>query len=162
LPLALVHRTLQLLVREGVPIRPLSGVLELMADHAPAAADAAALAEGVRQGLARTICRRLRDEQGRLSVVRLSEATVAGLVEAASTRGKPDAKALAAIRRAVSAGGERSSPRPVVVPGRVRRQVRDLLVKSIAGAVVLAEEELADDTTADVFATVGDELARAA
>ena len=162
LPLALVHRTLQLLVREGVPIRPLSGVLELMADHAPAAADAAALAEGVRQGLARTICRRLRDEQGRLSVVRLSEATVAGLVEAASKRGKPDAKALAAIRRAVSAGGERSSPRPVVVPGRVRRQVRDLLVKSIAGAVVLAEEELADDTTADVFATVGDEFARAA
>ncbi len=162
LPLALVHRTLQLLVREGVPIRPLSGVLELMADHAPAAADAAALAEMVRLGLSRTICRRLRDEQGRLSVVRLSEATVAGLVEAASTRGKPDAKALAAIRRAVSAGGERSSPRPVVVPGRVRRQVRDLLVKSIAGAVVLAEEELADETTADVFATVGDELARAA
>lgn len=162
LSLPLVHRTLQLLVRENVPIRPLSGVLELMADHVAAAADAGPLAEMVRQGLARTICRRLRDDQGRLSVVRLSEATVAGLVEAASTRSKPDAKLLAAIRRAASAGGERSIPRPLVVPGRVRRQVRGLLAKSIAGAVVVAEEEIADEPKVEVFATVGEELARAA
>lgn len=162
LSLPLVHRTLQLLVRENVPIRPLSGVLELMADHVAAAADAGQLAELVRQGLTRTISRRLRDDQGRLSVVRLSEASVAGLVEAASTRGKPDAKLLAAIRRAASVGGERSTPRPLVVPGRVRRQVRDLLAKSIAGAVVVAEEEIADEPRVEVFATVGEELARAA
>ena len=53
-----VQRVLQMLLREGVPIRQLGPILETLADVAPRTSDPIALVEHVRRRLARTICRR--------------------------------------------------------------------------------------------------------
>ena len=61
-----VQQVLQLLLREGVPIRQLGPILETLGDHAPRTRDPIMLTELVRQRLARTICTRYRDEDLRL------------------------------------------------------------------------------------------------
>ena len=161
LSIARIQRTLQCLLSEGVPIRPLGEVLEIMADHAIAVTEPAELAEIVRRRLAATICRRARDPHGRLTVVRLAD----GALEACTTAGgtRPASKVVAEVRRAVRIAVERGGAPVVVVPGRVRRQVRTTLSRELPMVQVLAEEEVAAERGLEEFATVaGAEPARAA
>lgn len=162
LPLSRIHRTLQLLVREGVPIRPLSELLEILADHAGDGVGPVALADAVRLERAAAIRRRLRDADGRLVVVRLAsaaiEALLAGRSPAAATV-REAARVITFVRRALSPRLERGAPAVVVVPAAVRQAVRDRLVRQIPAIRVLAEEEVADEETLVVFVTVGGEEA---
>ncbi len=166
LPLSRVHRALQMLVREGVPIRPLAEVLEALADHAPACDGAMALAEAVRLERAAAVCRRLRDPDGRLVVVRLATPAVEALLAdrvPGSVDGRAAARVTAHVRRAVAPRIERGATAIVVVPGGVRQAVRDRLVRHLPRIRVLAEEEVVDQGGLVVFATVGEEeVARAA
>jgi len=166
LSLAKVHRTLQALLREGLPIRPLAEVLELMADHAGEAPDPAQLAEVVRGRLVHTLCRRARDADGRLVVVRLTDSSVAALRAAPADntdRGTPAARVVAEVRRAVRPRLERGAAAVVVVPADARREVRDRLTRAIPGVVVVAATEVAGEDRVEVFATIGGtEVTRAA
>ena len=72
--LAEVQQILQMLLREGVPIRQLGPILETLGDYAPRTKDPILLAEYVRRRLARTICDRYRDQDSRLHVVTLDPA----------------------------------------------------------------------------------------
>ena len=155
LSLAKVHRTLQGLLREGLPIRPLAEVLELMADHAAEAPDAADLAEVVRGRLVRTLCRRARDPDGRLVVVRLTDAAVAALRTAGGDGVAASARVVAEVRRAVRPRLDRGAPAMLVVPGDARRDVRDRLAATLPGLVVVAAAEVAAEDRVEVFATVG-------
>lgn len=160
LPLKLVHRTLQQLVREGVPIRPLPALLEIMADHAGETIEADVLAEHVRRGLSRTICRRARDASGKLPVVRLSEATVLAFrrnQEHPETASVEEQRLVAAIRRAVRPGIQRGSPPVVVVPPDLRRRVRGLVAIELPDLPVLSTDEIAGEPHVTTFATVGGE-----
>ena len=74
LKLAEVQQVLQMLLREEVPIRQLSQVLETLGDYAGKTKDLVFLAEYVRHRLARTICTRYRDAEGRLFVLTLDPA----------------------------------------------------------------------------------------
>jgi flagellar biosynthesis protein FlhA len=74
LKLAEVQQILQLLLREQVPIRQLSAILETLGDYAGRTRDPALLTEYVRNRLARAICTRYRDAQRRLYVVTLDPA----------------------------------------------------------------------------------------
>jgi flagellar biosynthesis protein FlhA len=166
LSLAKVHRTLQALLREGLPIRPLAEVLELMADHAGEAPDPAQLAEVVRGRLVRTLCRRARDADGRLVVVRLTDSAVTALRAAPADntdRGTPAARVVAEVRRAVRPRLERGAAAVVVVPADARREVRDRLCRTIPGVVVMAATEVAGEDRVEVFTTIGGtEVTRAA
>lgn len=64
-----VQMILKNLLREQVPIRDLSTILETIVDHAPLTKDTEALTEYVRQGLARTICSRYQTKDGKLGVI---------------------------------------------------------------------------------------------
>lgn len=161
LPLKLVHRTLQQLVREGVPIRPLPVLLEIMADHAGETTEPEQLAEWVRLGLARTICRRARDPSGRLPTVRVSDAAIQRLqqpLQASLGENANERRLVAEIRRAVRPGLQRGSPPVVVVPPALRRRMRGLLGGELPDVPVLSTEEIADESKVEVFATVGDRL----
>jgi Flagellar biosynthesis pathway, component FlhA len=161
----MVHRTLQQLVREGVPIRPLPLLLEIMADHAAEAGDPERLTEQVRQGLARTICRRARDGEGRLPTVRLTEATVTAIDREGPQEGtgRFDRQRLVAeVRRAVRPGRQRGSMPVVVVPPSIRRRVREMLAASLPEVQVLSTSEIAGEERVEIFATVGDGALRAA
>ena len=69
-----VQQILQMLLRESVPIRQLGPILETLGDYAPRTKDPILLSEYVRHRLARTICSRYRDREGRLWVVTLDPA----------------------------------------------------------------------------------------
>lgn len=160
LTIARIHRTLQSLLRDGVPIRPLAEVLEIMADHAVEAVDPSQLAELVRRSLARTICRRARDARGRLVAVRIEEPAIDALLAAA---GRPPAQLVAELRRAVRPVVERGGQPVLVVPGGVRLRVRDALARTMPDVHVLAMEELATEDRVEFFASVGGgEVLRAA
>jgi len=160
LTVARIQRTLQCLLRDGVPIRPLSELVEIMADHAAEAAEPAELAELVRGALVRSICRRARDPRGRLVTVRLEEPAVDALTAA---RERPPARLVAELRRATRPMVERGAKPVVVVPAAVRRQVRAALARQLPDLQVLAVEELLDEERVEVFATVGGEsVSRAA
>jgi len=156
LTVARVQRTLQCLLREGVPIRPLAELLELMSDHAAEAAEPWQLAEIVRRRLAGTICRRARDSQGRLTAVRLAGGAVDAIV--ASARGsapRVSAPLIGEVRRAVRPAVERGGQAVLLVPAAARRVVREALGRHLPDLVVLAEEETLDEPRLEVFATVG-------
>jgi flagellar biosynthesis protein FlhA len=67
-----VQAVLRNLLRERIPIRDLSGILEVLASNASATRDPNILAEAVRQTMARTISNKYRDEEGYLHVFTLS------------------------------------------------------------------------------------------
>ena len=160
LTVARVQRTLQCLLREGVPVRPLAELLEIMADYAAETSDPAELAEIVRRRLAGVICRRARDRQGRLAAVRLA-ATVVDALAAVPNR-RPSQRLVAEIRRAVRPAVERGGAAVVVVPPEARRGVRDALARQLPDIQVLSDDDVADESRLEIFATVGEEGARAA
>ncbi|MFM8498185.1 MAG: FHIPEP family type III secretion protein [Planctomycetia bacterium] len=166
LSLAKIHRTLQGLLREGMPIRPLAELLELMADHAAEATDPADLADVVRGRLVHVLCRRLRDPDGRLVVLKLTDSAVAALHSSAadiSDRASPAAKVVAEIRRAARPRLDRGAAAVIVAPAESRREVRDRLARLIPGIVVMGSAEVAGEPRVEVFATIGGtEASRAA
>ncbi|HYO25316.1 MAG TPA: flagellar biosynthesis protein FlhA, partial [Lacipirellulaceae bacterium] len=72
--LAEVQAVLHLLLREQIPVRQLGVILETLGDWAPRTKDPILLAEYVRHRLARQICTRYRDAEGRLHVIALDPA----------------------------------------------------------------------------------------
>jgi len=69
-----VQQVLQHLLREEVPIRQLSLILETLGDYATKTKDPILLTEFVRHRLARTLCQRYSDDEGVLRVVTLDPA----------------------------------------------------------------------------------------
>ena len=65
---SVVHQVLVLLLEEHIPIVDLSTILEAILNHAARTKDPVELAEFARRSLARTICERHRDQEGRLCV----------------------------------------------------------------------------------------------
>jgi flagellar biosynthesis protein FlhA len=82
MPLGLVVRVLQQLLREQVPIRDLLAILETLGDWAPHTKDADALCEHVRRALARTLTKMHQAPDGSLSVVTLGHSVEAALSDA--------------------------------------------------------------------------------
>jgi flagellar biosynthesis protein FlhA len=152
LTIARIHRALQCLLRDGVPIRPLAELLEIMADHAAEAPEPGHLAELVRRSLARSICRRARDPRGKLVAVRLEEPAIDALITAA---GRPSGQLVGELRRAIRPVVERGARPVVVVPGDVRLRVRDALSRQLPDVQVLAAEEVAAEDRVEFFASVG-------
>jgi flagellar biosynthesis protein FlhA len=71
LSLGEVQRVLQNLLRERVPIRDLATILEAVGDAGGMTHDVGVLTESARSALSRTICARLSNENGELSVLTL-------------------------------------------------------------------------------------------
>jgi flagellar biosynthesis protein FlhA len=67
-----VQRVLRQLLRERVPVRDLTTILEAMADAVGVSKDADAVVEAVRAALARSVCRAYQAENGDLRVIALS------------------------------------------------------------------------------------------
>jgi len=67
-----IQSVLRNLLRERVPIRDLSGILEVLANNAPMTRDPHILAEAVRQSMAHTISSQYKDEANTLHVFTLS------------------------------------------------------------------------------------------
>lgn len=169
--LSAVQQVLQLLLREGITIRPLETVLETLADHAAATSDPMQLVEQVRQRLSRTICDRYRDEKQRMSVVTLDPGLEDLLAsdpisgEMSDMRGMdPDfldqlcQQLTESVAPLVSAG----KPPVLLVQATVRSRLRNLVAGRIPGLVVLSYEEITSETWVESIDSVSTETLVAA
>jgi flagellar biosynthesis protein FlhA len=67
-----IQRVLRQLLRERVPVRDLTTILEAVADAASVTKDVDAITEAVRAALGRAICRQYQNEKGELTVINVA------------------------------------------------------------------------------------------
>ncbi len=149
-PLPLLADILRRLVEEGVSIRPLREILEVLAVHAPSERDPVELTELVRGGLKRALTHRHRHRDGLLRVHLVDPGVEEAVRE--SIRRTPGGSYLAMppdVAREVIGAAQRlaaaSAAAPVVLLAQadVRRFLRRLLEAELPDAVVLSYAELA-------------------
>ncbi len=80
-PLGKLHKILQALLKERVPIRDLGTILETASDYIGATKDTDVLSEYVRMSLARQITQLYRDKEGRINVFTIDPALEQKLAE---------------------------------------------------------------------------------
>jgi flagellar biosynthesis protein FlhA len=151
LPLGIVQKVLQNLLREQVSIRDLLTVVETLADYAPLSRDPDLLTEYVRQKLARTIVGPYVQSDGMLPVI-----TVDAKVEDLLTKGIQHTEHGAylslepgildsvtqAARKAIGAVGEMGLQAMIVCSPMLRRHLKRLLAQASVNAMVISQAEI--------------------
>jgi flagellar biosynthesis protein FlhA len=160
-----VQQILQLLLREGVPIRQLGPILETLGDYAPRTKEPVLLTEYVRHRLARSICTRYRNAENRLYVVTL-DPTLEDRIRAGFEHNehglfiRMSPQAVEAICRQITAGVEKltlANRSPVVlVSPQIRAALRQMTVSHLPNLVVLSYNEITRDTKIEAMAMVSD------
>ena len=171
LKLAEVQQVLQLLLREQVSIRQLGPILETLGDAAPHTRDPLALAQHVRQRLARTLSHRYRDPDGTLHVVTLDPeleeqiGRVPGASDAPPQNGAAWRAGLAPVTVERITGLVADAIEPLTRSGRpgvllvhpqTRAAVKKLLEPRLPQLVVLGFNEVTRDTNVVSAAMISD------
>jgi flagellar biosynthesis protein FlhA len=166
LPLAVVHRTLQRLLSEGVSIRDLPVALEVLGDLAPSVKDPTLLAEHVRAALADTVCRPYVGADGVLRALVLSPGFETRLQDGLVVVDGEECLApslaqplLDAITRAVAASPLFETRPALVCSSRLRRHVRRATERTLPHLGVLSFAELSANLNVRAVATVEGERA---
>jgi flagellar biosynthesis protein FlhA len=162
LPLGTVHRVLQRLLAEGVSIRDLPIVLEVLADLAPMTKDPAILAEHARAALPDAVCRPHVGADNTLRVLMLSpdfERVLSerlGGLEGEEGGGELATPLVDAIARAMQLAPPGDGRPVLLVPAPLRRHLRRLTERALPHLVVLSYVELPPDVSVRAVATVED------
>ena len=161
LPLGIVHRTLQRLLGEGVSIRDLPVILEVLGDAGAVTRDPGLLAEHARAALAEAVCRPHLGPDGVLRALVLSPEAERELAEA-----RPQTESEEGISRRFAAplldgiaGALEGAPllgaRPVLLCGAsLRRHIRRLTERSLPHLAVVSYGELPPQLSVQSLATV--------
>jgi flagellar biosynthesis protein FlhA len=163
--LAEVQQVLQMLLREQVPIRQLSVILETLGDYAPRTKDPVWLTEYVRHRLARTICTRYRDAESRMHVVTL-DPTLEDRIAAGIEHGERglfirlSPQAIERICTQIAQELQRltqSNRTPMVlVSPQIRPGLKQLTQAHLPKLVVLSYNEITRDTKIESVGLVAD------
>jgi len=163
-PVGLLHRVLQNLLRDRLPIRDLAQVLETLADHASRTKDPATLTELARKALVRTITEVHTDPSGRVPAVVLAPPTEYGLRSAVRKEADgdglelPPARAMDLCRRVADAWQEamgQGRERTVLLcDARLRPHLANLLSRQVPQLPIVAYDEVAVGAKVDSVATV--------
>jgi len=146
-----IQAVLRNLLRERVPIRDLSGILEVLANNASMTRDPQILAEAVRQSMANTISSQYKDENNTLHVFTLApqlEATLRSSL--VSSEGSPGFQldATLAQRILVKIGEQMEALAqlghiPVLIcPRELRLALRRLVEQSLPNLIFMAFSEV--------------------
>lgn len=160
-----VQQILQALLREEVPIRQLSLILETLGDVATKTKDPIWLVEWVRNRLSRTICTRYRDEQNRIHCVTLDPALedriIAGVEH--NERGMINRMASQTVNLICEAIAQetnklkRTGRTPIlIVSAQIRPIVKMLTASNLPRLVVLSFNEITRDTKMESHGLVPD------
>ncbi len=163
--LAEVQQILQMLLREGVPIRQLGAILETLGDYGTRTRDPILLTEYVRHRLARTICSRCRNQDNRLFVVTLDPALEdrirAGFdhnEKGMLIRMSPQAVEMTC--RLIAASVERPTmanhPPTLLVSPPIRAALKQMTLPHLPQLAVLSYNEITRDTKIESVAMVSD------
>jgi len=151
LSLGETQSVLRNLLRERIPIRDLSGILEVLANNASMTRDPHILAEAVRQTMANTISNQYKDETNTLHVFTLApqlETTLRGSL--VSSEGSPGFQIDAALaQRILQRTGEQMEALaslghfPILLcPRELRLAMRRLVEQSLNNLIVMAFSEV--------------------
>ena len=147
-----VQRVLQGLLGEGIPIRDLGSILEVLGDKSRLTKDIAILTEYCRQGLARTICARYVGDDGILRAVTLDPQIDREIAEAVA-RADDGAvlnldpnranEILTAVTDGLTAAAAGSASPPVLLTSSAsRRHVHNLVSQAMGNVTVLSYHEI--------------------
>jgi flagellar biosynthesis protein FlhA len=150
--LGTLHRVLQRLLKERVPIRDLVTILETLADVADTTKDAEALTEHVRRALSHVIADSYVSQDGAIRGITLGpklEAALMGLFSPRANRAPPemmDPDALTALLARLDdltrAYSDEGRPVPVITPPGLRIGVRRLIEPVLPNVPVISLAEL--------------------
>ncbi len=168
-PIGLLQRVLQMLLKDGIPVRDLPQILETLGDHAGRTKEPAALTEISRKALVRTITEQHTDEKGKIIAIVLNPTLEYELRNALSKEGENDAlslvpeRALALSRRiteAYQAAMEQGYDKTVLLCDfRIRPHLAAMLSRQIPRLPVLAYDEITIGTEIQSVGTVSTEAA---
>ena len=144
-----VQRVLRQLLREHVPVRDLTTILEAMADASAVSKDPDAVVETVRAALGRTVCRQYQSDNGDLRVVALSPSLEDALAQSLTRTDRgavlaiepARAQALAARLGEVLASEDLAQPVLLCSP-TLRPHVWRLLSRALPHIAVLSHGEI--------------------
>ena len=161
-PVGTVQKVLQNLLAEGVSIRDLALVLEVLADAGPTTKDPLLLTEYARQALGRTICRSLASADGTLKVFTLSPALEQLLADALADadQGRYLALEPRTAQRVIegiakTVGKEPPDGTPVVLCSpAIRPHLRRLTERYLPHLAILSYNEIGSDVTLKALAMV--------
>jgi flagellar biosynthesis protein FlhA len=165
LKLSEVQQVLQNLLREDVPIRQLSTILETLGDYATRIKDPIWLTEYVRHRLARTISHRYRDQRGVVCVLTMDPAMedriAAGFEH--TDRGLMIRMSPAAIKQTciqianAIKKHEAQMERPILlVSPRIRQALRRITSERLPDLRILCHNEITRDTNTEAVGMVTD------
>ncbi|MHB8910346.1 MAG: flagellar biosynthesis protein FlhA [Syntrophales bacterium] len=162
-PIGILQRVLQRLLKERVSIRDLFAILETLADYITITKNVDILTGYVRQGLSRTITRQYQDQDGNVNVMMLSpdiEDTISQSIQHTELESfvSPDPnmvkKLIASLQKGI-AHFEATGMNPIILCSPiVRSHLRKILEKFIPNVVVLAHNEITRDVNIRSFGVV--------
>jgi len=158
-----VQHVLKNLLREGVCIRNMPAILEVLADNAARTKDPEAMTELVRQRLGRALCEQYSDRDGTVHAVTL-DPEVEGRIAAAVAGGQePDAGSVSPaylqelmerIGRSVGQATRGGKDVVVLVRSNVRRFLNELVRASLPKVAVLSYNEVVPARSVETAAIV--------
>ena len=163
IPLAIVQRVLQNLLEEGVTLRDMRSIIEVIAEHAPRTQDAVELTAQVRVALGRSIVQQLYPGNAELAVMALDPTLERVLLQAVQTAG-PDGSGIEpgladTLMRQTTAAAQRQEeiglPAVLIVPGQLRWLLSRFLRRAVPQLKVIANAEVPDSRTIKVTAIIG-------
>ncbi|MBP7652023.1 flagellar biosynthesis protein FlhA [Candidatus Dependentiae bacterium] len=146
-----VQKVLQYLLKEGIPIKNLPAIFEILADKGRTVKDPRILTEYVRLGVSRQICSMLLSQDGRLNVITLSPQLEKELADNVreSQEGNFISLDPVKLQRLLSKLGETINTvvekglQPVIlVAPNIRPYFKDLTERTAPGLIVLSYNEI--------------------
>ena len=164
-PIGVIHRVLQQLLKDGIAVRDLPQVLETLGDNAFRTKDPTILTELVRKSLVRTITEQHSDAEGKITAIVLDPALEYELRQGLASQEGAESLALApqramelsrqitdAWRAAMEAGMDKTV---LLCDFQIRPHLAAMLARQIAQLPVLAYDEITIGTKIESVGTVG-------
>ena len=163
-PLGLLVRVMQNLLRERVPARDIRTILEVLAERGGKSQDPVILTAAVREAMGRIIIQQINGLENELPVITLDyslEQILQRSVESGAEAGIAIEPNLAnrfaqSLREAHEKQELASQPSVLLVPGNLREFLARFVRQSVKGMHVISFNEVPDDNQLRIVATVGD------
>ena len=150
--IALLQRILRNLLKDQLPIRELTVIIETLSEYAPKTKNTAVLTEMIRKSLSRTITDRLKDETGRIQAITLDaplehqmlnnlkqEAETVTITLPAQVTMEISRKISQAWRSAMDKGRDKIT---LLCDSRLRPALADMLYRAVPSLPVAAYDEI--------------------
>ncbi|HEY7985538.1 MAG TPA: flagellar biosynthesis protein FlhA [Methylophilaceae bacterium] len=163
LQLSTLQKVLQNLLAEGVHIRDMRTILEVLADHAMRTQDTEVLTAAVRTALGRAITQQLFAGNEEIQVIALEPRLESMLMHATQTPGMDGPglepglaeQLLEGVSQSAAEQEQMGVPSVLLVPSQLRSVLSRFLRRSVPNLSVLAHNEIPDGRTIRIVHTVG-------